>query len=161
MARSVRKKRKKKHIGLKIFLGLQLTLLIIAVGALAWYFAGGYATKVNALHKDAVSLVAASDKNTFQKNMTSIAYDASGNVLSVLRNGEDRYYISYNDIHVHSVRMPGYVAAQEVLFGSDGQILKIRHDSIDRKCYMDGVLFGVRHVYTKNDFVYGLENIML
>lgn len=68
--------------------------------------------------------------------------------------------ISYNDIHIHSVRMPGYVASQEVLFGSNGQILKIRHDSIDRKCYMGGVMLAVKHVAEKNDFIYGLEKIM-
>lgn len=67
---------------------------------------------------------------------------------------------SYSDIQIHSVRMPGYIASQEVIFGSSGQIFKIRHDSMDRKCYMDGVLMAVKHVYDKNDFVYGLENIM-
>ncbi len=68
--------------------------------------------------------------------------------------------ISYNNIHIHSVRMPGYVASQEVLLGSNGQILKIRHDSIDRKCYMDGVMLALRHVVNKNDFTYGLEHIL-
>lgn len=67
---------------------------------------------------------------------------------------------SYSDIQIHSVRMPGYIASQEVIFGSSGQIFKIRHDSMDRKCYMDGVLMAVKHVVDKNDFVYGLENIM-
>ncbi len=68
--------------------------------------------------------------------------------------------ISYNNIHIHSVRMPGFMASQEVLFGSDGQVLKIRHDSTDRKCYMNGVMLAVRHTFKYNDFVYGLENIM-
>ena len=68
--------------------------------------------------------------------------------------------ISYNDIHIHSVRMPGYMASQEVLFGSNGQILTIRHDSTDRKCYMNGVMLAVRHVVENNDFIYGLENIL-
>lgn len=67
---------------------------------------------------------------------------------------------SYSDIKIHSVRMPGYIASQEVIFGSSGQILKIRHDSMDRKCYMDGVLLATRHVVEKNDFTYGLENIL-
>lgn len=67
---------------------------------------------------------------------------------------------SYSDIKIHSVRMPGYIASQEVIFGSSGQILKIRHDSMDRKCYMQGVLLATRHVVEKNDFIYGLENIM-
>lgn len=64
------------------------------------------------------------------------------------------------NIHIHSVRMPGYIASQEVIFGASGQIFKIRHDSMDRTCYMDGVLLAVRHVYDRNDFVYGLDNIM-
>ncbi len=67
---------------------------------------------------------------------------------------------SYSDIHIHSVRMPGYMASQEVIFGSMGQTLTIRHDSTDRKCYMPGILLAVRHVYEKNDFIYGLENIL-
>ncbi len=67
---------------------------------------------------------------------------------------------SYSDIQIHSVRMPGYIASQEVIFGSSGQIFKIRHDSMDRKCYMGGVLLAVNHVVEKNDFIYGLENIM-
>lgn len=67
---------------------------------------------------------------------------------------------SYSDIQIHSVRMPGYIASQEVIFGSSGQIFKLRHDSMDRKCYMDGILLAVKHVADKNDFVYGLENIM-
>ena len=67
---------------------------------------------------------------------------------------------SYSDIHIHSVRMPGYMASQEVLFGSSGQILKIRHDSVDRKCYMPGVLLASRYIANHNEFVYGLDNIL-
>lgn len=67
---------------------------------------------------------------------------------------------SYSDIHIHSVRMPGYIASQEVIFGSSGQIMTIRHDSMDRKCYMQGVLLAIKHVAAQNDFVYGLEKIM-
>lgn len=67
---------------------------------------------------------------------------------------------SYSDIQIHSVRLPGYIASQEVLFGSDGQILKIQHDTTDRKCYMGGILLAVKHVMGKNDFTYGLENIL-
>lgn len=67
---------------------------------------------------------------------------------------------SYADIHIHSVRMPGYIASQEVIFGSNGQIFKIRHDSMDRKCYMQGIFLAIEHVFKNNDFVYGLDNIM-
>ena len=67
---------------------------------------------------------------------------------------------SYSDIQIHSVRMPGYIASQEVIFGASGQILKIRHDSMDRTCYMKGVLMAIKHVMANNEFVYGLENIL-
>lgn len=63
-------------------------------------------------------------------------------------------------IQIHSVRMPGFVASQEVIFGSDGQTLKIHHDTINRECYMSGVEFAIKHVAKNNAFVYGLENIL-
>lgn len=68
--------------------------------------------------------------------------------------------VTYSDIHIHSVRMPGYMASQEVIFGSAGQVLKIRHDSTERSCYMPGVILAIKHVSLKNEFVYGLENIL-
>ena len=67
---------------------------------------------------------------------------------------------SYNNIHIHSVRMPGFMASQEVIFGSNGQTLKIRHDSSDRECYMPGVLLAIRYIAEHKDFVYGLDNIL-
>lgn len=67
---------------------------------------------------------------------------------------------SYSDIRIHSVRMPGYIASQEVIFGASGQIFKIRHDSMDRQCYMAGVTLATKYVAENNNFVYGLENIM-
>jgi len=67
---------------------------------------------------------------------------------------------SYSDIQIHSVRMPGYIASQEVIFGASGQVFKIRHDSMDRTCYMKGVVMAINHVMNNNDFVYGLDNIL-
>ena len=67
---------------------------------------------------------------------------------------------SYNNIHIHSVRMPGYMASQEVLFGSDGQILSIRHDSTNRTCYMSGVMMAIKYAYEHKNFTYGLDNIL-
>ena len=67
---------------------------------------------------------------------------------------------SYSDIHIHSVRMPGYIASQEVIFGASGQILTIRHDSIDRQCYMAGVKLAIKYIAEHNEFIYGLEKIM-
>lgn len=67
---------------------------------------------------------------------------------------------SYSDIHIHSVRMPGYMASQEVIFGSDGQTLSIRHDSTNRTCYMPGVLMAIKYAYENKNFTYGLDNIL-
>ena len=67
---------------------------------------------------------------------------------------------SYNNIHIHSLRMPGFMASQEVVFGSSGQTLRIRHDSSDRECYMDGVMLAIRYISVHKEFVYGLDNIM-
>lgn len=63
-------------------------------------------------------------------------------------------------VPVHSVRSMGFVASQEVIFGSLGQSLTIRHDSWDRGSYMPGVLLGIRNVGACKGLVVGLENFM-
>jgi len=64
------------------------------------------------------------------------------------------------DVPVHSVRLRGLVAHQEVLLGGIGETLSIRHDSIDRVGFMPGVLLGVRQVVTHPGLTFGLENFM-
>ena len=54
----------------------------------------------------------------------------------------------------------GFVASQEVIFGSYGQTLTIRHDSWDRESYMPGVLLGIRSVESQRGLIVGLENFM-
>jgi 4-hydroxy-tetrahydrodipicolinate reductase len=62
---------------------------------------------------------------------------------------------------IHSVRLPGLVAHQEVIFGGEGQTLSVRHDSIDRRSFMPGVLLAVRRVGELPDsFTVGLENLL-
>ena len=62
---------------------------------------------------------------------------------------------------IHSVRLPGFVAHQEVIFGGEGQTLTIRHDSIDRRSFMPGVLLAVRRVGDLPDrFTVGLETLL-
>lgn len=63
-------------------------------------------------------------------------------------------------VHVHSVRSPGLVAHQEVVFGGQGQTLTIRHDSIDRTSFMPGVVLAVHRVVDADGFVVGLERLM-
>jgi 4-hydroxy-tetrahydrodipicolinate reductase len=62
---------------------------------------------------------------------------------------------------IHSVRLPGLVAHQEVIFGGEGQTLSLRHDSIDRRSFMPGVLLAVRKVGGLPDrFTVGLEKLL-
>ena len=68
--------------------------------------------------------------------------------------------VTESNIHIHSVRLPGFIAHQEVILGGSGQALTIRHDSFDRISFMPGVILSIRHVMANNDFVYGLDNIL-
>jgi 4-hydroxy-tetrahydrodipicolinate reductase len=63
-------------------------------------------------------------------------------------------------IRIHSVRLPGLIAHQEVIFGAPGQIYTLRHDTSDRACYMPGVLLAIRKVQQLKSLVYGLEKIL-
>ena len=64
------------------------------------------------------------------------------------------------DVHVHSVRLAGLVAHQEVLFGTQGETLTIRHDSMDRTSFVPGVLLGVREVGSHPGLTVGLDAFM-
>lgn len=67
----------------------------------------------------------------------------------------------YKGMRVHSVRIPGYVASQEVIFGTLGQTLTIRHDSISRESFMPGIMMACKKVNSlEKGLVYGLEKIM-
>lgn len=63
-------------------------------------------------------------------------------------------------VRVHAVRSAGLVAHQEVLFGTDGEILTIRHDSLDRKSFMPGVLLGVRNIRQRPGLTVGLDALL-
>lgn len=63
-------------------------------------------------------------------------------------------------MHIHSVRLPGYVAHQEVLFGGPGQALTIRHDSFSRESFMPGIVLACRKVMTYTGMIYGLEHLL-
>ncbi|MGE7270388.1 4-hydroxy-tetrahydrodipicolinate reductase [Brevibacillus panacihumi] len=66
----------------------------------------------------------------------------------------------YEGFRIHSVRLPGMVAHQEVLFGATGQTLSIRHDSINRESFMPGVNMAIKAVMNMNGFLYGLEHLI-
>jgi 4-hydroxy-tetrahydrodipicolinate reductase len=66
----------------------------------------------------------------------------------------------YEGIAIHSVRLPGMVAHQEVVFGGLGQTLKIRHDSTGRDSFIPGVLLATREVMKRQELVVGLDKLV-
>jgi 4-hydroxy-tetrahydrodipicolinate reductase len=63
-------------------------------------------------------------------------------------------------ITIHSVRLPGLAAHQEVLLGGPGQTLSIRHDTINRECYMPGIILAIREAIKRKGLVHGLDNLL-
>jgi 4-hydroxy-tetrahydrodipicolinate reductase len=63
-------------------------------------------------------------------------------------------------VPIHSVRLDGLVAHQEVLLGGHGETLTIRHDSLDRASFMPGVLLAVRHIATRPGLTVGLDDLL-
>jgi 4-hydroxy-tetrahydrodipicolinate reductase len=68
--------------------------------------------------------------------------------------------LTNENIRIHSIRLPGLIAHQEVIFGAPGQIYTLRHDTMDRASYMPGVLLAIRQVTQLNSLVYGLEKLL-
>ncbi len=63
-------------------------------------------------------------------------------------------------VTIHSVRLPGLLAHQEVILGESGQTLTIRHDTISRECYMPGVMLAIKEVVKHKGLVYGLDTLL-
>jgi 4-hydroxy-tetrahydrodipicolinate reductase len=63
-------------------------------------------------------------------------------------------------VRVHSVRLPGFVAHEEIIFGGQGQTLIIRHDSTDRSSFMPGVVLAVKAVATRPGLTVGLDAVL-
>lgn len=80
--------------------------------------------------------------------------DTEKETLPGTRGGE------YGGIAIHSVRLPGLVAHQEVIFGGLGQTLSIRHDSTGRESFMPGVLLAVRSVMNEERLIVGLDGLL-
>ncbi|MEJ6399741.1 4-hydroxy-tetrahydrodipicolinate reductase [Nicoliella lavandulae] len=66
----------------------------------------------------------------------------------------------YNGIRIHAVRLPGYIAHEQVLFGGSGEALTIRQDSFDRSSFMQGVKVAIKNVKNLRELVVGLENLL-
>jgi 4-hydroxy-tetrahydrodipicolinate reductase len=63
-------------------------------------------------------------------------------------------------ISIHSVRLPGLMAHQEIILGAAGQTLRIRHDTINRECYMPGVMLAIKEVVKRKGLTYGLDALL-
>ncbi|MFC2020191.1 4-hydroxy-tetrahydrodipicolinate reductase [Chloroflexota bacterium] len=63
-------------------------------------------------------------------------------------------------VSIHAVRLPGLMAHQEVILGTAGQTLTIRHDTINRECYIPGVLLAIREVIKRQGLTYGLDTLL-
>jgi 4-hydroxy-tetrahydrodipicolinate reductase len=79
---------------------------------------------------------------------------ATAERIAAARRGER------DDVPIHSVRLPGLVAHQEVIFGAQGQTLRIRHDTTDRTAFMPGVLMAIKAVASRPGLTLGLEPIL-
>jgi len=101
MAKKRKKKKKTRLQKTWRFLKFQIFLILIVLGALIYYYAGGYAAKVKAMHDEAVSLVNSSTEETFRSSETSIAYDVNGSTISVMKGEKDVYYVEYEDLPVY------------------------------------------------------------
>lgn len=64
------------------------------------------------------------------------------------------------DIPLHSVRLPGFIAHQDVIFSGEGEILTLRHDSMNRKSFMEGVKLAVRKIRSQQGLIIGLDQMM-
>jgi 4-hydroxy-tetrahydrodipicolinate reductase len=86
--------------------------------------------------------------------------EARGEAWAGPAGGEEYRGGEVEGVRVHSVRLPGLVAHQEVIFGAQGQTLTIRHDAPDRSCYMPGVLLAIRQVAERPGLTVGLEPLL-
>lgn len=63
-------------------------------------------------------------------------------------------------VAIHSVRLLGLMASQEVIFGAPGQTLSLRHDAISRECYMPGIIIAIKEVVGRQGLIFGLDNLL-
>lgn len=105
---------------------------------------------------DAPSGTAMKTLELIKENRTSKAqgHPNEKETLAGARGGES------DGIRVHSVRLPGLVAHEEVLFGGNGQLLTLKHDSMNRQSFMEGIKMSINEVMELNHLVYGLENLL-
>lgn len=93
-----KKRKKKKYRVFWAFVRLQIFLMLLVCGGLAYYYLGGYAAQVSELREEAHAFVKGSDQSTFRSEQTGIVYDVNGNQISTLKGAKDVYYLTYDEI---------------------------------------------------------------
>ena len=145
---------KEKHLGGLIApnFGLSAVLLMKFVQEAAAYFPDAeiierhHQDKADAPSGTAIATAHKIAAGRTQKPLSTIDNDARGQRI--------------DDVPVHAVRLPGYIAHEEVLFGGPGEALTIRQDSFDRQSFMQGVAVAIRKVQEADQLVVGLENFL-
>lgn len=93
-----KRKKKKKYRGFRLFVKIQVFLILLVIGALVFYYCGGYAKKIEHMKSEAYDFVHSTGEEAFKETQTSLVYDANGNLISVLKGEKDMYYLEYNQI---------------------------------------------------------------
>lgn len=148
----------KEHVGGLIApnFGMSAVLLMKFAQEAAKYFPDVEIIEMHhADKKDAPSGTALSTAKMIAENRPE--HESSPDEIETLNNvrGGD-----YQGIKIHSVRLPGYIAHEQVLFGGKGEALTIRQDSFDRESFMSGVKVALEKVSGLNELVVGLENVL-
>ncbi|WP_105956466.1 4-hydroxy-tetrahydrodipicolinate reductase [Apilactobacillus quenuiae] len=137
--------------------GLSAVLLMKFAGEAAKYFPDAEVIEMH--HQDKKDAPSGTALNTAKiigqnRDSSAVSADETKDNLSGSRGG------TYDGVHVHAVRLPGYVAHEQVLFGGDGEALTLRQDSFDRGSFMKGVKVAIQKVSNLDHLVIGLENIL-
>lgn len=97
-------------------------------------------------------------------NTADLMLQARGKPFLYATTGKEKLSGSrggYKDsIAIHSVRLPGFVASQEVIFGGQGQTLSLRHDTTGRECFMPGIILAIKEVVKLQGLIYGLDKLL-
>jgi 4-hydroxy-tetrahydrodipicolinate reductase len=116
------------------------------------------ATEIIELHHDQKLDAPSGTAATTAEKISAVRSEAwsgpSGESVSGARGAD------VDGVRIHSIRLPGLVAHQEVIFGSAGQTLTIRHDALDRTCYLPGVLLAIKQVAERPGLTVGLEPLL-
>ena len=143
----VKKKKKKQHRLFWFFIKFQIFLMLLVLGALGYYYYGGYAQKVQELKAEAIRKVEESDEKTFIPARTSSLYDVNGKLMSELRAEKDAEYVKYEDI-------PAYFSTAMVSI-EDKKFYS--HNGVDFK----GILRAAKAAIQKQEVKQGASTITM